>query len=153
VRAFVVKEIKSFFRDQTQWTQLFLIAALFFIYIYNFEALPLEKAPIKTVYLQNLLAFLNMGLAAFVLTAVAARFAYPAVGSEGDAFWIVKSAPVSLRTFLWIKFSIYFFPLLVLTESVIITTNLLLQVTPFMMVLSTATIFFIVPGIVSSALW
>ncbi len=149
VRAFVVKEIKSFFRDQTQWTQLFLIAALFFIYIYNFEALPLEKAPIKTVYLQNLLSFLNMGLSAFVLTAVAARFAYPAVGAEGDAFWIVKSAPISLRSFLWIKFFIYFFPLLILTESVIVITNMLLQVTPFMMALSTATIFFMVPGIVS----
>ncbi len=148
-RAFVVKEIKTFLRDQTQWTQLFLIAALFFIYIYNFEALPLDKSPIKTVYLQNLLSFLNMGLAALVLTAISARFVYPAVGSEGDAFWIVKSAPVSLRSFLWIKFMIYFVPLLFLTESIIITTNLLLGVTPFMMMLSTATIFFMVPGIVS----
>ena len=152
VRAFVVKEIKSFFRDQTQWSQLFLIAALFFIYIYNFSALPLEKAPIKTVYLQNILSFLNMGLATFVLVAVTARFAYPAIGAEGDAFWIVRSAPVSLRTFLWIKFSIYFPPLLLMTEAVIVTTNLLLQVTPFMMVLSTVTIFFVVPGIVSMAI-
>jgi ABC-2 type transport system permease protein len=149
VRAFVTKEIKSFFRDQTQWSQLFLVAALFFIYIFNFSALPLEKAPIKTVYLQNILSFLNMGLATFVLVAVTARFAYPAVGAEGDAFWIVKSAPVSLRTFLWIKFSIYFLPLLLMTEAVIVTTNILLQVTPFMMILSTVTIFFVVPGIVS----
>jgi len=149
VRAFTVKEIKTFLRDQTQWTQLFLIAALLVIYIYNFDALPLEKSPIQTVYLQNLFAFLNMGLALFVLTAVAARFAYPAVSLEKEAFWLVKSAPLSLRSFLRIKFFIYYLPLLALTEILIVATNMLLKVTPFMMVLSTVTVFCLVPGIVA----
>jgi ABC-2 type transport system permease protein len=149
VRAFITKEIRTFFRDQTQWSQLFLIAALVVLYLYNFNALPLEKAPIKTVYLQNLLSFLNMGLAGFVLAAITARFAYPAVSSEREAFWLVKSVPIALRSYLWIKFFIYFLPLLILTEILIIATNILLKVTPFMMVLSTATIFFLVPGVVA----
>ena len=149
VKSFTVKEIKTFLRDQTQWTQIFLIAALVVIYVYNFKVLPLEKSPIRTVYLQNLFSFLNMGLALFVLTAVTARFAYPAVSMEREAFWLVKSSPLSLRTFLWIKFFIYYFPLLILTEVLIIATNILLQVTPFMMALSTLTVFFIVPGIVA----
>jgi ABC-2 type transport system permease protein len=149
VRAHTQKEIKSFFRDQSQWTQLFLIAALIIIYVYNFKVLPLEKSPIKTVYLQNLLSFLNMGLALFVLTAVAGRFAYPAVSAEREAFWLIKVSPSSIRSFLWIKFFIYYFPLLVLTEILIFATNFLLQVTPFMMVLSSVTVFFMVPGIVA----
>jgi ABC-2 type transport system permease protein len=149
VRSFTVKEIKTFLRDQTQWSQLFLIAALVVIYVYNFKVLPLDKSPIKTVYLQNLLSFLNMGLALFVLTAVSARFAYPAVSLEREAFWLVKSSPLSLRSFLWIKFFIYYLPLLILTEILIITTNILLQVSPFMMSLSTITVFFLVPGIVA----
>jgi ABC-2 type transport system permease protein len=149
VRAFAVKEVKTFLRDQTQWTQLFLIAALLVIYIYNFDALPLEKSPIQTVYLQNVFAFLNMGLALLVLTAVAARFAYPAVSLEKEAFWLVKSSPLSIRSFLLIKFFIYYLPLLALTETLIVGTNLLLKVTPFMMALSTATVFFLVPGIVA----
>jgi len=149
VRAFITKEIRTFFRDQTQWSQLFLIAALVVLYLYNFNALPLEKAPIKTVYLQNLLSFLNMGLAGFVLAAITARFAYPAVSSEREAFWLVKSVPIALRSYLWIKFFIYFLPLLILTEILIIATNILLKVTPFMMVLSTTTIFFLVPGVVA----
>ena len=149
VRAFAAKEIRTFFRDQTQWSQLFLIGALVVIYIYNFNALPLEKAPIRTVYLQNLLSFLNMGLATFVLTAVSARFAFPAVSSEREAFWIVKSAPIPIKKFLWIKFFIYFFPLLILTEILIVATNVLLSVTPFMMILSAVNVFFMVPGIVS----
>ncbi|MDJ0987515.1 MAG: hypothetical protein QNJ26_18385 [Desulfobacterales bacterium] len=149
IKSFTVKEIKTFLRDQTQWTQIFLIAALVVIYVYNFKVLPLEKSPIKTVYLQNLFSFLNMGLALFVLTAVTARFAYPAVSMEREAFWLVKTSPLSIRTFLWIKFFIYYLPLLILTEILITATNILLQVTPFMMTLSTLTVFFAVPGIVS----
>ena len=148
LKAFVVKEIKSFFRDQTQWSQIFLIGGLVLIYIFNFKALPLDKAPIKTVYLQNLLSFLNVGLASFVLIAIAGRFAYPAISNENEAFWIVKSSPISLGQFLWVKFFIYLLPLLILTEILIVVTNVFLNVTPFMMCLSTITIFFMVPGVV-----
>ena len=90
-----------------------------------------------------------MALAAFVLTAVAARFTFPSVSAEGAAFWIVRSAPISIRAFLWVKFAIYLLPLLVLVQVLIVTTNILLQVTPFMMALSTVTVFFLVPGIVA----
>jgi len=148
-RAFAVKEIKVFFRDQTQWPQIFLILALIVIYLYNFSVLPLEKSPMKTIYLQNLLSFLNMGLASFVLTALAARFVFPAVSTEGSAFWIVRAAPVRIRTFLWVKFFIYFVPLLLLAEILIVATNILLQVTDFMMVLSVATVLCMVPGVVA----
>ena len=123
--------------------------ALVVIYVYNFKVLPIEKSPMPTVYLQNLLAFLNMGLALFVLTAVTARFAFPAVCTEREAFWIIKISPISIRSFLWIKFAIYFLPLLILTEALIVITNTMLNVAPFMMVLSVLTVFAMVPGIVA----
>ncbi len=147
--AFAVKEFRTFFRDQTQWPQLFLIAALIVIYLYNFSVLPLGQSKIRTIYLQNIFSFLNMGLAAFVLTAVAARFVYPAVSFEGDAFWIVRAAPISLKTFLWVKFVVYYLPLLILAEILIVSSNILLQVTPFMMALSVVTVFLMVPGVVA----
>lgn len=152
MKAFALKEIKTFLRDQTQWPQLFLLAALIVLYLYNFSVLPLEKAPLQIVYLQNLFSFLNMGLAAFVLTAVSARFVFPAISIEGGAFWIVKSAPLSPRTYWWIKFFVYFTPLLLLSELLVVATNILLRVSPFMMTLSVATMLFLAPGIVSMAL-
>ena len=148
-RALAQKEVRTFFRDQTQWTQILLIAALVVIYIYNFKVLPLDRAPIKTVYLQNLLAFLNMGLAAFVLTAVTARFAFSAVSTEKEAFWLVKAAPIDMKTYLWLKFAVYFVPLVILTQILIVATNIMLQVAPFMMALSVATIFLISPAVVA----
>lgn len=151
VHALTVKEIKTFFRDQTQWSQIFLVAALILIYLYNFTVLPIEKAPIQELYLQNLLSFLNMGLALFVLTSVAARFAFPAVSLESESFWIIRSSPVSISRFLWIKFFIHYIPLLFLTEFLVIVTNLLLDVTPFIMLLSVVTVFFLVPPVVMLA--
>jgi len=69
------------------------MGTLVIIYLYNFSVLPLDKSPIKTVYLQNLFSFLNIALAASVLAAIAARFVFPAVSAEGEAFWIVQTAP------------------------------------------------------------
>jgi len=150
-KAFAVKEIRSFFRDSTQWPQLFLICALIIVYLYNFSVLPLDRSPIKTIYLQNVFSFLNVGLAAFVLSAIAARFVFPAVSMEGEAFWIIQAAPVSIKTFLWIKFFLYYMPLLILSETLIVASNLLLGVTPFMMFLSILTIFCLVPAVVALA--
>ena len=150
-KAFAIKEIRTFFRDSTQWPQLFLICALIVIYLYNFSVLPLDKSPIKTIYLQNVFSFLNMGLAAFVLSAIAARFVFPAVSIEGEAFWIIQAAPVSVKTFLWIKFFLYYIPLLILSEILIVVSNIMLAVTPFIMVLSILTIFCLVPAIVGLA--
>ncbi len=147
-KAFAVKEIRTFFRDSSQWPQLFLMAALIVIYLYNFSVLPLNNLPVKTVYLQNLFSFLNIGLAASVLSAISARFVFPAVSMEGEAFWIVQAAPVLIKKFLWIKFFLYYIPLLILAEVLVICSNLLLRVTPFMMALSSITIFFLVPAVV-----
>ncbi|MBF0199952.1 MAG: hypothetical protein HQK66_01310 [Desulfamplus sp.] len=149
LRALVNKEIKSFFRDQTQWSQLFLIAALIAIYLYNFKVLPLESSPIRTIYLQNILSFLNMGLAFFVLTAITGRFAFPAVSMEGEAIWLIRSAPISLGNYLWIKYTIYLVPLFIMTLILMVSTNLLLHAAPFMMVLSCINTLLVVPGVLS----
>ncbi len=150
-KAFAVKEIRTFFRDSSQWPQLFLMAALIVIYLYNFSALPLDNAPIKTIYLQNIFSFLNIGLVASVLSAISARFVFPAVSMEGEAFWIVLAAPVKIKNFLWIKFFLYYIPLMILAEVLIVVSNLLLKVSSFMMILSIITTFFLVPAVLGLA--
>jgi ABC-2 type transport system permease protein len=145
------KDIRTFFRDNTQWSQLLLLGALGVVYLYNFSVLPLERSAIRVEFLQNEIAFLNMALAAFVLSAVSVRFIFPAVSSEGQAFWIIRSSPISIKRFLWGKFTLYIIPMLILSEVLIIVTNILLHVTPFMMILSSITMFFGVFGIVSLA--
>ncbi|MBW2142882.1 MAG: hypothetical protein JRG75_00600 [Deltaproteobacteria bacterium] len=147
--AVMAKDVRTFFRDNTQWSQLLLLSALVVVYVYNFSVLPLDMSPVRLSFLQNGLAFLNMGLAGFVLSAVSARFVFTAVSSEGEAYWIVRSSPMRLRRYLWGKFVFFLFPMIILAEILIIVTNLFLEVTPFMMFLSSATMFFMVFGIVA----
>jgi len=150
--AILDKDVRIFFRDNTQWSQLLLLVALVVVYLYNFSVLPLERSPVRLEFLQNEIAFLNMGLAGFVLSAVAVRFIFPAVSSEGGSFWIIRSSPLSLDRFMWSKFAVYIMPMLLLGEILIIVTNYLLDVTPFMMVLSSITMGLAVFGIVGLAI-
>lgn len=149
MRAIVLKDVKLFFRDTSQWSQLFLLFALMVVYIYSFKLLPLERAALPSFYLQNLLSFLNLGMVGFVTSAVAVRFVFPAVSLEGASFWIIRAAPISIRDFLWGKFWSSLLPLLVLAEVLIVLSNTLLKVTPFMMNLGIVTVFMMTFGITS----
>jgi ABC-2 type transport system permease protein len=97
--------------------------------------------------LKTAVSFANLALAGFVLSAVAMRFAFPAVSLEGKAFWILQTAPISLRTLLWSKLWLNLVPLLILGELLVFLSNLLLQVPVWMMLLSVATVFLLTIGI------
>ena len=145
----MAKDIRIFFRDNTQWSQLLLLFALVVVYVYNFKVLPLEKSPLPLDFLQNGLAFLNMGLAGFVLAAVGVRFVFTAVSAEGEAFWILRSSPMRLRRYLWGKHFFFLVPMLFLGLVLIVVTNDFLEATQFMMLLSSGTMMLMVFGIVS----
>ncbi len=151
-RVLVEKEIKTFFRDTSQWSQLILLAALIVVYVYNFSVLPINGSPLVTFYFKNVIAFVNLALAAFVTASVAARFVYPSISLEGRAFWAIKTAPVSAAQLWWAKFWSGLVPLLILGEILILATNAYLQVMPFMNWLATATLLAMIFPIVSLAL-
>jgi len=147
LKAIMVKDIKTFLRDATQWSQLFLLLALIVVYLYNFKVLPLDRSPIPTSTLRTVISFTNLGLAGFVLSAVAIRFAFPAVSLEGKAFWILQTSPIALRSLLWSKFWLNLIPLLFLGEILVFLSNTLLRVPGWMMSLSLITIFLMTFGI------
>jgi ABC-2 type transport system permease protein len=138
-REFVLKDIKLFFRDTTQWSQLILLGVLVVVYLFNIQALPLRRGePVGFFYI-NLVSFLNLGLAGFVLASIAARFIFPAVSLEGRQMWLLRSSPLDLRALLWSKYWVGTVPLLVLGVILTGLTNAVLEVSPFMMILSLAT--------------
>jgi len=151
-RILIAKEVKTFFRDTSQWSQLILLGALVVVYLYNFSVLPLHGSPLVTFYFKNVIAFLNLALASFVIASVAARFVFPSFSMEGRALWLVKGAPLPVRRLWWAKFWVGALPLLVFGEILVLATNTYLQVMPFMMWLSGATLFGMVFAIVALAL-
>lgn len=139
-REFVLKDIKLFFRDTTQWSQLILLAVLVVVYLFNIKALPLHQGEQVGFFYVTLVSFLNLGLAGFVLASIAARFIFPAVSLEGRQMWLLRSSPLDLRALLWSKYWVGTIPLLVLALLLTGLTNVLLQVGPFMMILCLLTI-------------
>ena len=42
-REFILKDLRLFFRDNTQWSQLILLAVLLMVYLFNIKSLPLHS--------------------------------------------------------------------------------------------------------------
>jgi ABC-2 type transport system permease protein len=139
-REFLLKDMRLFFRDNSQWSQLILLAVLLIIYIYNIRTLPIHTGERVPFALVTIISFLNLGLAGFVLAAVAARFIFPGVSLEGRQMWLLRSSPLDPRAMLWSKYWIGTIPLLLLALVITILTNWLLQVSEFMMAVSVGTI-------------
>jgi ABC-2 type transport system permease protein len=120
-RALIGKEIRTLGRDVAQWSQVFLMAALLFVYLYNIRMLPLGGDTRAMI-----VAYANLGMAGFVVAAICLRFAYPAVSAEGKAFWLVQTAPVSYRRFILVKVFVYAAPLTLLSLLLTAFANVIL---------------------------
>ncbi len=138
-RELVFKELRLFFRDTTQWSQLILLGVLVVVYVFNIKYLPLHGDGM-TFFLINIVPFLNLVLAGFVLASIAARFIFPAVSLEGRTLWLLRSSPMEVRDLLWAKFWVGTLPLLVLALAIVAVTDYLLDVSPFMFAVSVLTI-------------
>ena len=122
LRAMIGKEVRTIGRDVAQWSQIFVMGALLFIYLYNIRMLPLGGDTRAT-----LVAYANLGMSGFVIAAICLRFAYPSVSAEGKAFWIIQSAPISYRDFLIVKVAVYAAPLTLLSILLTAVANFILD--------------------------
>lgn len=138
-REMLAKEFRVFFRDTTQWSQLILLGVLVAVYVYNITVLPLYTGEQVSFLLINAVSFLNLGLAGFVVAAIAARFVFPAMSIEGRMMWLLKSSPVDVRTIFWSKYRVGTFPLLLVALPLIVGTNIVLDATPFILLLTSIT--------------
>jgi ABC-2 type transport system permease protein len=121
-RALIGKEVRTLTRDVAQWSQLFLMAALLFLYLYNIRMLPLGGDARASI-----ISYANLGMAGFIIAAICLRFAYPSVSSEGKAFWMLQTAPVSYRRLLIAKVVVYSIPLTALSLLLTAFANIILH--------------------------
>ncbi|HEY2434006.1 MAG TPA: hypothetical protein VGI12_15130 [Vicinamibacterales bacterium] len=141
-RHLLLKDLKIFLRDVSQWSQLLLLLALVLVYLYNFRVLDLERIPYMSGMIKNVYAFVNLAMAGLVMATVCARFVFPGVSSEGPAFWIIRTAPITMRAFLWSKFWIGLLPVFVLTEGLTVAANHFLGIEPFLRVVGAVAVLF-----------
>jgi ABC-2 type transport system permease protein len=128
-RVIATKEITTFLRDPAIFSQIFMMAAIVFVYGYNLSILPLKDIP--TLYsgeINDSLVFMNGPFIGFILASIGMRFVYPSVSMEGRAFWAVKSSPMRPGKIIFIKLLIYLIPMLLLGIVLCTVTNSIFQV-------------------------
>ncbi len=138
-KAILWKDMKIFFRDTGQWSQLFIIGALILIYIYNFRSIPLRTLSEIFPFIKELMVLINMIMAGLVLSAVSARFLYSSVSLEGMSFWIMRTSPVTVGKILWSKFLYGFVPVTVILSAVVFITDMAMGTDWLLLLLSGGT--------------
>ncbi|MEW6040945.1 MAG: hypothetical protein AB1633_05435, partial [Elusimicrobiota bacterium] len=127
---FLSKDIRVFFRDTRQWSQLMLVAALVLVYLFSLYKVPQSFSgrgyPVK--YITNFLAYLNVGAAGFILAALALRFVFPQVSLEARTLWLVLGSPVSLKKFFLNKMVFTGVPMILIAMLIGVSSNLVLGV-------------------------
>jgi len=93
MRAMVVKDLRMFWRDTSQWAQSLMLFGLLAAYILNLRHFSQQ---LSNPFWTHLVAFLNLGACSLNLATLTTRFVYPQFSLEGKRLWIVGMAPLGL---------------------------------------------------------
>jgi len=93
IRALLVKDIRVFWRDTTQWGQTLVLFGLLGAYIINLRHFSQQ---LTNPFWVHLVSYLNLGACSLNLATLTTRFVYPQFSLEGKRLWIVGLAPLGL---------------------------------------------------------
>ena len=98
-------EVRTLLRDAATPAQLGTLAAVFVLDLLNLKLLPGGDAASRDV-----VHGLQSGLGLFLVSALALRFAYPAVSTDGRSALLLKSLPVSAARHLLVRWTVRAMP-------------------------------------------
>jgi ABC-2 type transport system permease protein len=150
--AVVIKDIKTFIRDPAQWSQLLLVGSIVVISLVSVAALPVDvvRGPWMGTF-RNVLAFGVLGLVGFVMAALAARFQFTAVSMEGQAWWVIRSSPITAHQYLWSKLLPGLVAMIAVGETMAVASTWILGAGNFLMVVASVTALLLAMGIAGIA--
>jgi ABC-2 type transport system permease protein len=122
-RVLVVKDFRTFRRDPTQWALLLIFGLLMLLGASNFRQYYAADLAVMDKYAISLM---NLSGTAILLCAGLSRFIFPLISLEGKKFWILGLTPISRDQLLWGKFVFATVGSLLISESLILTSDLLL---------------------------
>jgi ABC-2 type transport system permease protein len=149
VTALVVKDLKTFLRDATQWSQFILFFGLLAVYFLNLRGLRYDQLPVQW---KVFVAFLNLGATLLVLATFTSRFIFPLPSLEGETFWVLALAPVERRSILIGKFLFAFTGSALTAEALILLSDLMLGMSWGFVAIHMLTVIFAAMGLVGISL-
>ncbi len=127
IRLLILKDLRTFRRDPTQWAQFLIFFGLLAFYFVNIRRLGYN---VQSPYFRNLLSFLNLAVTALILSTFTSRFIFPLLSLEGRNFWVLGLLPLDRDTILWGKFVFSAGIALVATEVLVVLSDWMLQMPP-----------------------
>ena len=127
VRAMLMKDIRTFFRDPTQWSQALIFFGLLALYFANLRSFRYHALPESW---RNTIAFLNVFSVSAVMCSLGSRFVYPQLSLEGQGFWILGMSPTTMRRVLTAKFALSALGLLVTSSALMWLSSSMLASSP-----------------------
>jgi ABC-2 type transport system permease protein len=143
-RTLVVKDFRTFRRDPTQWALLILFGVLMLIGATNFRGYYKNDLAVMDKYA---LSLMNLSGTAVLLCAGLSRFIFPLISLEGRKFWVLGLTPVSRTQLLWGKFAFAATGSLLIAETLILVSDLLIGLPAEGLVLHAATLAVVALGL------
>ena len=98
LRLLVVKDLRLFRRDISQWSQFVIFFGLLGLYFFNARSFNYNN-----VY-ASMIGFLNLAVIGLILSTFTTRFVFPMISLEGRRFWILGLLPLHRDQIVWSKF-------------------------------------------------
>ena len=99
-RALLIKDIRIFWRDTSQWLQSLVLFGILGVYMMNLRYFTQQFTSDYWLYV---VAYMNLAACALNLATLTTRFVYPQFSLEGKRLWIVGMAPMGLARVVLVK--------------------------------------------------
>jgi ABC-2 type transport system permease protein len=122
--ALVLKDVRLFWRDPTQWIQFMIFFGLLCIYVLNLRNVAFN---FHSDFWETMISYLNLGASALTLSTLTTRFVFPQFSLEGRRLWLLGLAPVGLHRILLQKFWLSCLTAMTITVSLNVASSVLLH--------------------------
>jgi ABC-2 type transport system permease protein len=136
-RALVIKDVRTFWRDTSQWSQFVIFFGLLGLYVLNLRNVSYDWS---NEYWATFVSFLNLGASSMTLATLTTRFVFPQFSLEGKRLWIVGMVPYGLKRVLLEKFWLSSIGAMSITVTLTLTSSAMLKVPAWLTLLFSATV-------------
>lgn len=136
-RALVIKDIRVFWRDTSQWSQFVIFFGLLGLYVLNLRSVAYDRS---TELWATFVSFLNLGASSMTLATLTTRFVFPQFSLEGKRLWMVGMVPYGLKRVLLEKFWLSSVCTAAITLVLMLTSSWMLRIPGWLALLFASTV-------------
>jgi ABC-2 type transport system permease protein len=136
-RALVIKDIRVFWRDTSQWSQFVIFFGLLGLYVLNLRSVAYDW---NSEYWASFVSFLNLGASSMTLATLTTRFVFPQFSLEGKRLWMVGMVPYGLKRVLLEKFWLSSVCSAMITSVLMLTSSCMLRIPGWLALLFVSTV-------------